>query len=119
MHRRLTMVISQEFGLIQFHANQPQKSEEKKQLQFLETAFYAERARFELAKPFRGLHAFQACLFNHSSTSPIVIVGAKIDFFLFSSFYSARKVSNKISSEHYSWLFLPLLQANVDKLQPI
>ena len=25
---------------------------------------------FEPAKPFRGLHAFQACLFNHSSISP-------------------------------------------------
>ena len=30
----------------------------------------AERAGFEPAKPFRGLHAFQACLFNHSSISP-------------------------------------------------
>ncbi len=32
--------------------------------------FVAERTGFEPAKPFRGLHAFQACLFNHSSTSP-------------------------------------------------
>ena len=31
----------------------------------------AERAGFEPAKPFRGLHAFQACLFNHSSTFPV------------------------------------------------
>ena len=30
----------------------------------------AERTGFEPAKPFGGLHAFQACLFNHSSTSP-------------------------------------------------
>ena len=30
----------------------------------------AERTGFEPAKPFRGLHAFQACLFNHSSTFP-------------------------------------------------
>ena len=30
----------------------------------------AERTRFELVIPFRGIHAFQACLFNHSSTSP-------------------------------------------------
>ena len=32
----------------------------------------AERAGFEPAKPFRGLHAFQACLFNHSSISPVI-----------------------------------------------
>ena len=31
----------------------------------------AERTGFEPVKPFRGLHAFQACLFNHSSISPI------------------------------------------------
>ena len=30
----------------------------------------AERTRFELVKRFWRLHAFQACLFNHSSTSP-------------------------------------------------
>ena len=34
------------------------------------SAFIAEREGFEPAKPFRGLHAFQACLFNHSSISP-------------------------------------------------
>ena len=33
----------------------------------------AERARFELAIPFWGTHAFQACLFSHSSISPIRI----------------------------------------------
>ena len=31
---------------------------------------FAEKIGFEPTKPFRGLHAFQACLFNHSSTSP-------------------------------------------------
>ena len=31
----------------------------------------AEKAGFEPAIPFRGIHAFQACLFNHSSISPI------------------------------------------------
>ena len=31
---------------------------------------FAERARFELAIPFWGTHAFQACLFSHSSISP-------------------------------------------------
>ena len=33
-------------------------------------ALDAERTGFEPVKPFRGLHAFQACLFNHSSISP-------------------------------------------------
>ena len=32
---------------------------------------FAERARFELAIPFWGTHAFQACLFSHSSISPL------------------------------------------------
>jgi hypothetical protein len=31
---------------------------------------FAEKAGFEPAVPFRGTHAFQACLFNHSSISP-------------------------------------------------
>ena len=35
-------------------------------------AISAERARFELAIPFWGTHAFQACLFSHSSISPII-----------------------------------------------
>ena len=30
----------------------------------------AERRGFEPRKPFWSLHAFQACLFNHSSISP-------------------------------------------------
>ena len=30
----------------------------------------AERRGFEPRIPFRGIHAFQACLFNHSSISP-------------------------------------------------
>ena len=31
----------------------------------------AERRGFEPRIPFRSIHAFQACLFNHSSISPI------------------------------------------------
>ncbi len=31
---------------------------------------YAEKAGFEPAIRFRRIHAFQACLFNHSSISP-------------------------------------------------
>ena len=33
--------------------------------------FFAERTGFEPANRFCRLHAFQACLFNHSSTSPL------------------------------------------------
>ena len=40
-------------------------------------SFSAERTRFELVKPFRGLHAFQACLFNHSSTFPVAKAGQR------------------------------------------
>ena len=32
--------------------------------------FIAEGQGFEPRIPFWGIHAFQACLFNHSSTSP-------------------------------------------------
>ena len=32
--------------------------------------FLAERGGFEPPIPFRGIHAFQACLFNHSSIFP-------------------------------------------------
>ena len=40
---------------------------------FLEKSFshFAERAGFEPAIHFWRIHAFQACLFNHSSTSPL------------------------------------------------
>jgi len=31
--------------------------------------FKAERKGFEPSIPFRGIHAFQACSFNHSDTS--------------------------------------------------
>ena len=32
--------------------------------------YLAERTGFEPVIPFGGIHAFQACLFNHSSISP-------------------------------------------------
>ena len=38
----------------------------------------AERRGFEPRIPFRGIHAFQACLFNHSSTSPYGYLAAKV-----------------------------------------
>ena len=37
---------------------------------------FAERRRFELLIPFRGIHAFQACLLSHSSISPITPLSA-------------------------------------------
>ena len=50
--------------------------DENSQLLSQPAAFlFAERARFELAIPFWGTHAFQACLFSHSSISPIRIPG--------------------------------------------
>ena len=42
----------------------------KNPLQNVLQGIFAERARFELAIPFWGTHAFQACLFSHSSISP-------------------------------------------------
>ncbi len=33
--------------------------------------YYAERGGFEPPNRFRRLHAFQACLFSHSSTFPL------------------------------------------------
>ena len=41
----------------------------------------AERTGFEPANRFCRLHAFQACLFNHSSTSPLRFAGAKLLLF--------------------------------------
>ena len=59
----------------------------------------AERAGFEPAKPFRGLHAFQACLFNHSSISPKTSyrfskTGAK---------YEKNPISKRFSAQIYSF----------------
>ena len=38
---------------------------------------FAERPGFEPGIPFRGIHAFQACLLSHSSISPLQF-GCKI-----------------------------------------
>ncbi len=40
---------------------------------------FAERGGFEPPKPFWSLHAFQACLFNHSSISPSSECACRID----------------------------------------
>ena len=42
--------------------------------------YFAERGGFEPPKRFRRLHAFQACLFNHSSIFPLK-GGAKVVLF--------------------------------------
>ena len=42
--------------------------------------FFAERTGFEPANRFCRLHAFQACLFNHSSTSPKRLCSHKFAF---------------------------------------
>ena len=39
---------------------------------------FAERARFELANQFCRSHAFQACLFSHSSISPLLFCHAQV-----------------------------------------
>ncbi len=49
----------------------------------------AERARFELASPFRRPHAFQACLFSHSSISPMTFVAERIAKLIKTFEYSA------------------------------
>ena len=60
----------------------------------------AERAGFEPAKPFRGLHAFQACLFNHSSISP----KASYRFFL-KRVQNTKKIAYPNVSVHKSIVF--------------
>ena len=49
-----------------------QKSPEVLPRSFEPVLFPAERTGFEPANRFCRLHAFQACLFNHSSTSPFL-----------------------------------------------
>jgi hypothetical protein len=53
---------------------------QKKPVNYSFTGF-AEKMRFELTVPFWGTHAFQACLFNHSSTSPWLKAGAKVGIY--------------------------------------
>ena len=44
---------------------------------YLYKVIHAERRGFEPRIPFRGIHAFQACLFNHSSISPRISFSEK------------------------------------------
>ena len=59
----------------------------------------AERAGFEPAKPFRGLHAFQACLFNHSSISPIIRLASSKT----TAKYEKIPICNLFSAQIYSF----------------
>ena len=43
---------------------------QKRTYKICKFVIFAERGGFEPPIPFRGIHAFQACLFNHSSISP-------------------------------------------------
>ena len=65
----------------------------------------AERARFELANQFCRSHAFQACLFSHSSISPFFFrkAGAKVsiihkktaEMLFFLIFFKFSKLNSK------------------------
>ena len=70
----------------------------------------AERRGFEPRIPFRSIHAFQACLFNHSSISPKTSyrfskTGAK---------YEKNRISKRFSAQIYSFC-LTYTQYLVDK----
>ena len=62
---------------------------------------WAERGGFEPPKPFWSLHAFQACLFNHSSTFPYFL--CKVN---------ASWAENKINL----FIFYPETQINLSKV---
>ena len=54
--------------------------------------FIAERRGFEPRIPFWSIHAFQACLFNHSSISPWLILQALRMACQCPRYFSAAKV---------------------------
>ena len=70
---------------------------------------YAERGGFEPPIRFRRIHAFQACLFNHSSISPFHILLVKIECFSSPVFMVNRVFSYKcilfIRLTHLSFRF--------------
>ncbi len=51
---------------------------------YIKTCF-AERGGFEPPNRFRRLHAFQACLFSHSSIFPFAFCWCKSNIFIFNS----------------------------------
>ena len=74
----------------------------------------AEREGFEPPIPFRGIHAFQACLFNHSSTSPCSGRKSKGSFWNYQMFgqiilkvRSSNQCRNGLSTLNKTYLSLP------------
>ena len=74
----------------------------------------AERGGFEPPIPFRGIHAFQACLFNHSSTSPCSGRKSKGSFWNYQMFgqiilkvRSSNQCRNGLSTLNKTYLSLP------------
>ena len=61
----------------------------------LKLQYHAERGGFEPPIRFRRIHAFQACLFNHSSISPFHILLVKIECFSSLIFIVRRVFSYK------------------------
>ena len=75
---------------------------------------FAERGGFEPPIPFRGIHAFQACLFNHSSTSPCSGRKSKGSFWNYQMFgqiilkvRSSNQCRNGLSTLNKTYLSLP------------
>ena len=78
------------------------------QLSFISIS--AERGGFEPPKPFRGLHAFQACQFSHSCTFPdagtnieIIFVSSRIFLSIFNwkskTIFLTGRINSTISPE--------------------
>ena len=59
----------------------------------------AERRGFEPRIPFRSIHAFQACLFNHSSISPIIRLASSKT----TAKYEKIPICNLFSAQIYSF----------------
>lgn len=58
----------------------------------------AETKGFEPLIPFRGIHTFQACLFNHSSRSPYkIFFNERLSAFYTFSRYAGRLQPSRIS----------------------
>ena len=71
-------------------------------INYPQSLLYAERGGFEPPKRFRRLHAFQACLFNHSSIFPFGVHRAIVI-----SLISDCKIIELISQK---WIFRIILK---------
>lgn len=61
---------------------------------------FAERGGFEPPNRFRRLHAFQACLFSHSSIFPLVFSWCKSNIFIFNSDEKTIKLCGYSEEKH-------------------